>query len=355
MLAPCGPHDLAPLADLLFLNDGSGGFTLTGEEHGVATAPPAAATDVRLFDADVDGDLDLLVANDGAPNYLFVNDGSGHFEERGLERGLAYDELGRPAGTGALALLDVSGDGLLDVVAAGDGGEPDVIYEARGAGQFAPGHAAASHAFATRGARSAALLPVDLDNDGDVELLGIRGERFPQANASGTGTRFAQTARLFEREGGVLTAVLETGTPLDEAMVGRSAAAGDLDLDGDLDLVVTRLRTPPLILVNLLDEGAEVAMACWVRLAGVEAHGARVTATVAGRDVVRLDARHGGRSLSDDRVHIGLGLAAQADSVTVHWPDGTVELIGTVEAESEVTVRYGAGVIERRWVTGGMR
>ena len=313
-----GPFGLEGKANEYFRNEGGGKFVLATKEAGLEDEGRYFSFGVAAADLDGDGDLDVYVANDSNPNYLYRNDGRGHFTEMGLWSGGALGASGEAQAGMGVAVGDYDGDGLPDLCVTNFADDYTALYHNLGRCLFKEVSAAAGVAAPTHKPLSWGVVFGDFDLDGDLDLYIANGHIYPQADTTpGTGTTFAQRNLLFENEGGKFRDVTEQAGPgLQVIRSSRGVAVGDIDNDGDLDLVVSNVDAPPTVLRN--DSPRRGA---WLT---VDAPGAlRVAAEVGGKTITR-DLLRGGSylSASDPRFHLGLGPATKVDRLTVTWPGG---------------------------------
>ena len=310
----------------LYLNDGDGTYTEAAFEEGEQSVGKVLGA--ALWDFDGDGLLDVAAANDTRPNFLFANRGAGRFEEIGTSMGLAYDENGRArAGMG----IDVAElEPGTAVVAIGNfAAEPLSLYERQEDGSF-------RHRAARSGLQNPTFMPLtfglaflDLDLDGWLDLVVANGHIEPDIARHRAGQTHAQSALLFRgRPDGTFEDVTaQAGGDFVQPSVGRGLAWGDLDGDGDLDLVLTRNGGAPVLLVNRLQEEAPrhfLRVELRGRGANTAAIGARIELDAGGHLQVRT-VRTGSSYLSQGELAatFGLGALERVDALRVRWPDGT--------------------------------
>ena len=343
----CTPSMYRPVPDRLFRNEGNGRFVdiTTASGIGAAIGPGLGVT---CFDYDGDGWVDISVANDGAANHLWRNKGDGTFEEVGLMSGAAYgaDGIAR-AGMGITA-GDFDSDGDLDLFVTNLARETHTLYRNDGNGQYADATlesrlGAASFSYTGFGAGW-----LDYDNDGRLDLFVANGAVTLMESLRGSPYPFHQKNQLLYNEGGGKFRDLsaEAGPALELSEVSRGAAFGDLDNDGDLDIVVSNNNGPARLLRN---ETGSRRHWLQVRLQGVKGNrdgiGARVSVIREGSPPLWRRVHTDGSYLvaSDPRVHFGLGDTAAPATVLVEWPDGSKEKWPKVGLNALVTLRQGEG------------
>ncbi len=344
-----GPFGMTGAPDHFFRNDGHGRFTDATDEAGFTDKALGFGFAVRAADLDGDGLVDVYVANDSDPNYLYRNEGKGHFKEVATWAGCALDEKGASQASMGIALGDVNGDGVLDVFvtnfsedfatlyAGGPGGIFEDVSRATGIGPMTYKPLKWGTAFA------------DLDNDGDLDVVVANGHIYPQVDRHPEfiGT-YAQRNFVAENlgKGAPLfrDASATAGPGFEEAASYRGLAVGDFDNDGDLDLLFTRLDGPPVLLRN-----DSPSTGAWLTVIpeGTNGQPSPIGTTVtikAGGRIQWRDVASGDSYLSthDPRPHFGLGSAEVVDDVDVKWPDGTHTVMRQVKARQMLHVRRGS-------------
>jgi Tfp pilus assembly protein PilF len=335
---------------LLFLNRGDGVFDEAGRDAGLHVLDPASGEPVSkalafLFaDVDADDDTDVFVSCDTTRNLLFLNDGSGRFDEQGTELGLAYDRFGKPTGAMGVDGGAFAADDRLGLFVGNFADESSSAYVSEGTPPFFVDETMGlGFGQATRPALTFGLLLADLDLDGARDLLQVNGHLEPAIDTAPGDQAYAQAPQLFlqERygEGPSFSAVPDDQLgDLAQPLVGRGATCADLDGDGDLDLVLTQVAGSPRILRN--DQGTGNH---WlgVRLAGRAgsplAMGAEVVLTAGGvAQRLSVDPTRSYLSQGDLTLTFGLGVHERVDGLSVTWPDGTREDVTPPDAVDRV-------------------
>jgi hypothetical protein len=293
--------------------------------------------------ADFDGDdkLDLFVANDAVPNFLFHNLGGLKFEEVGVPAGVACDANGKATASMGVVADDFDGDGLIDLFHTNFVNESSTLLRNLGSGQFLDVTAQAGLAAPTRPMTGFGTVALDVDNDGWLDLFAANGH---VDDRPWDHRPMAQVPQLFVNRGnGRFAAASEKVSPyFASPVVGRGAAAGDLDNDGRVDLLVVHRDAPLAVLHNTTPGGHWLGL----RLVGTKSPrtpvGARVTCTAGGRTSVRwLTSGTSYLSASDPRLWFGLGEAGTVQRLEVRWPSGAVQSWNDVPADRILEVREG--------------
>jgi hypothetical protein len=345
----CGPRGLQGERDHLFRNDGDGTFTDVSEKAGVSDPRAYYGFTAIFADLNDDGKVDLVVANDSTPNYLYINKGDGTFEDISLTSGYAFNQDGRETASMGIAIGDYQNTGRLSLFNTdfsddykvlyrneGDATFTDVSYEA-GIGRIGIPFVGWGTAF------------LDYDNDGWLDLMEVNGHVYPAADKSDWGTTFAERPLLFHNLGNSRFQYVPPvrGTGLAVVTSGRGAAFGDLFNDGKIDVVINPIYGPPTLLRNVNNDSHH-----WVELRLVggpksprDAVGATIYLNRAGLRQ-RADVLSGGSYISsnDQRVHFGLGDATRIDSVEIHWPGGAKETVKLPAVDRIYTITQGQGV-----------
>lgn len=345
-----GPVDYKPSADDLFRNEGNGTFTDFSQTSGVGKLA-SYSMGVIGFDAEDDGDCDILVVNDQRPNTLWVNDGKGVFEDQAVIAGLAFDRMGKANGNMGVELGDVNGDGLADLFTTTYQDEMPVLYVNMGQGLFMD---------QTNVARvDTRLQPhvtwgcglVDFDNDGDLDLYVACGHFMDNIQYIDDRTSVKVRNFLLENRGGKFIDVsTQAGSGLQIIESSRGAAFEDFDNDGDIDVVVLNWNSRPSILRN---DSVLKSIGLGVELVGVTSNRTAVGAKLrlsctGGNSSNRLQtsqvvAGRGYQSHYGSRQHFSL-VEGVSPSIEVVWPSGKVEtfpILSRVQSTLRVIEGYG--------------
>ena len=325
-----GPLSYRGEKDILYRNNGDGTFTDVTRAAKLDSAE-GRAMGVSACDIDDDGNEDLYVANDGMENYLYHNLGNGTFEDIALRAGTAFGENGEATSAMGPEFGDFDGDGLIDLLV------PDMgygcLYRNTGKGFFEEKSAAMGIAEVLGQYTSWSGNFLDYDNDGVLDIFIVNGDAHHLEPEEDT---------LFRGEGGkrFVDVSAKSGPAFRLKAVSRGSAAGDVDNDGDLDLLVLNLNGPARLYRN---DGGNRGNWIMIHTVGTTSNrdgiGARVRLTAAGVTQVRdIRSSSGYLSQSDPRAHFGLGSAKTVDQLEVRWPSGRVSTIQNVKANQILTV-----------------
>jgi hypothetical protein len=342
----CRPQVYKGVPSVLYRNNGNGTFTDVTKQARLYRTD-GKGLGVVFGDYDNDGRPDLFVANDLTPNFLYHNESRGAFSDVGLLAGVAVASDGKTRAGMGTDFADYNGDGLLDLVVTNFELEAHNIFRNLGGGLFADatfesGIGAASLPFLGFG-----VVFLDYDNDADLDLTIANGHVLDNTREFRSTSKHAQRKLLLRNDGtGKLKEVgLLSGRGFATETVGRTLVAGDIDNDGDVDLLVTNNGQPADLVRN---DGGNRNNAVLVRVIGKESNrdgiGTRIRATTGARTQVR-EVKAGSSYLgqNDVRVHFGLNRATRIDRLEVRWPSGRVEVIQNIPANHIVTLVEGEG------------
>jgi hypothetical protein len=347
----CGPRGLPAETLSFYENDGHGHFTDVSDRVHITGPKDYYGFTALTGDFDNDGWPDIFVACDSTASLYYHNVGGKTFEEIGVRSGVAYNEDGREqAGMGAAA-ADIDGSGLLDIFKTNFADDTHTLYRNLGKNNFEDDTIASGLAVNTKylGWGTAFL---DFDNDGREDLIVANGHVYPEVDDSHTGEKFKQPRLLYWNRGdGQFFDLSSQGGPgIADPHSSRGLAIGDLDNDGDLEIVIVNMGEAPSLLKNVAPHAGNSILVRAVT-SRRDAIGARITVTAGGRGQVD-EVRSGGSfiSQSDFRLHFGLGKSTLAD-LSVRWPDGTNEDFKQVATGQIVTIEEGKGIVRRRAFT----
>ena len=357
--AYCGPSGFPGTVSRLFHNLGAhAGGSRFEDVTMSAGLGKLAGPGLGVVCVDVNGDRwpDLLIANDGHVNWLLINQHNGTFTEEAARRGIAYNEMGVVQANMGIALGDVDGDGLFDVLITHLSTETHALWKQGPRGFFQDRTSAARVAASAWRGTGFGTVMSDLNNDGAPDLIVVNGgikrltvDSAPQgkANRDPFWNGYEQRSQIFANDGsGAFTD--RSAADLDfsgTAAVARGLAVGDLDNDGGQDLLVTRIAAPARVYHNVAPRGHWLTVrvvdpAC----GGRDAYGAEVTVSAGGRRrTVWVNPSQSYLCSSDPRAHFGLGPTLRVEGVNVVWPDGSEEQFDGGPADQIVTLRKGSG------------
>ncbi len=346
----CHPLTFAALRNTLYRNNGSGVFTDVSKETGVLDHR-GNGLGVTFGDYDDDGWVDAFVANDSTPNFLFHNDAGKRFSETALLAGVSVASDGMPRAGMGTDFGDYDGDGDLDLFVSNHELEAHTLFRNLGKGLFEDATFPSGVGPATLPYVGFGSAFVDYDNDADLDLGIVNGHVMNSPGHVRPGATEAQRKLLLRNNGGGrLTDIgRQSGSGFASEKVGRTLVAGDIDNDGDLDLLVTNNGGTAELLRN---EGGTGNNSVLIRLVGTKSNrsavGARVRTTAGGTTQVR-EVKAGSSYLgqNDLRVHVGLGKAERIDRLEVRWPNGQNEVVEGATANQILTITEGKGITAR--------
>jgi len=348
----CGPRGLPGEGDHLFHNNGDGTFTDVSVKAGVADARGYYGFSSVFVDVDDDGWVDLAVANDSVPRYLYRNKHNGTFEDISYLSGFALNDDGREQASMGVAVGDYNHDGRVDFYLTNFSDDYNTLYRNDGSANFTDVSFHAGIADLTIPFLGWGTGFLDYDNDGFLDIFVANGHVYPQVDQMDWGTTFAQRPLLLRNMDGdkFQEVPAAPGSGLAVVVSARGAAFGDLFNDGRVDVVMNNMDAAPTLLRNVVKNANH-----WVtfRLVGGpksprDAIGAKMFLT-AGGFRQRGDVISGGsfESSSDQRLHFGLGATTKVDKVEIHWPSGAKEEITVPALDRIYTVVEGKGIVEK--------
>lgn len=325
----CGPKAFEPSISQLFHNEGGKRFRDVTSSSGIGSAA-GPGLGVLAADFNSDGWTDLYVANDGAASYLWLNQKNGTFREAGLEMGVSYSADGKAQAGMGVAVGDIDNDGVEELFKTNLATEGANIYKKDAAGGYVDAAAKMNAFKATVPFTGFGVGLSDFDNDGWLDGFVANGAVMVMESQRGKPYPFRQKNLMLPNRNGVFQAPeTETG-PFAEWMVSRGAAFGDIDNDGDVDLVVSNNNGPVKLYRNrLILPGRQNPHWLQVRLqtpdAGLRGYQSIVTVeTPSGRKQIRrVDPAGSYLSSSEAIAHFGIGVEQSVAKLTVSWPDGT--------------------------------
>jgi len=348
----CGPRGLPGESDHLFHNNGDGTFTDVSVKAGVSDPNRYYGLASAFVDVDDDGWVDLLVANDSTPNYLYRNKHNGTFEDDSYASGFALSEDGREQASMGIAIGDYQHSGRIDLFTTTFSDDYKTLYRNDGQGSFSDVTYVAGLAGPTTPFLSWGTGFLDYDNDGWLDLFIANGHVYPEVDKQDWGTTWAERPQLFRNVDGkkFQEVPAATGSGLADVITARGAAFGDIFNDGVIDVVINNIDSTPTLLRNVLKTGNH-----WMELKLIggpksprDANGAKVFLTAGGvrqRGEVFSGGSYG--SSSDQRIHFGLGKATAASSIEIYWPSGARQKSIPPGVDRILTIVEGKDEVER--------
>lgn len=336
-----GPMTLTAQADRAWENDGSGGFRERTEAWGMRAVTPSYGLGAVVVDLDLDGWQDVFVGNDSMPNFVFQGSEQG-FSDASSSSGLASNQDGQNQATMGIALGDLNEDGAPDVFTTNFERDTNTLHLSRSGMRFRD--RTGPHGLGAPSKMSLGWSAgfQDFDHDGDEDLLVFNGHVYGADIASQLEARRAQAPLLFERSGARFEPVggPEHGAWLSEAHVDRGAAFGDLDRDGDVDVVVTAMDSPVRVLENVGASGPWLVVAL-SDSTGANPRGLGARLRIQSGELVQTRWILSGTSFlsaSAAEAHCGFPAGSPPASVEVHWPDGTITLRSGVSLSQRLVI-----------------
>jgi hypothetical protein len=348
----CGPRGLRGEPDHLFHNNGDGTFTDVSAKAGVADSRRYYGLSSVFVDVDDDGWVDLAVANDSVPKYLYRNKHDGTFEDISYLSGFALNDDGREQAAMGIAVGDYNRDGRVDFYITNFSDDYNTLYRNDGEASFTDVSFKSGLATTTIPFLGWGTGFLDYDNDGLLDVFAANGHVYPEVDKMDWGTTYAQRPLLFRNLDGVKFQEVPpaTGSGLAVVIPARGAAFGDLFNDGHIDVVINNMDTTPTLLRNVL-KNSNHWIAC--KLVGGpksprDAIGTKVFVTAGGARQ-RGDVYSGGSyaSSSDQRLHFGLGGATRIDKLEIFWPSGAKDEITVPALDRIYTIEEGKGIVEK--------
>jgi enediyne biosynthesis protein E4 len=336
----CHPDLFKPASVLLYHNDGNGKFSEVSHKAGIDK--PGKGLGLAIADYDHDGWMDILLANDSIPEYLFHNKGNGTFEEVALPSGLALDGAGATFAGMGVDFEDYNNDGWPDVVITDLANQKYALYSNAHDGSFdyttlTTGLGAISLLHSGWGARF-----VDYDNDGWKDLFIVQSHVMDTIQLNEPHLRYLESPLLLWNDHGkqFVDVSAQSGEVFAQKWAARGMAVGDLDNDGRMDFVVTSNDGPAWVLHN-----ETPGQNHWItfKLVGVKSNrdgiGTEIKISTAAGDQYAMATTTGSyQSSGDKRVHFGLGPATSVSRVEIHWPSGVKQTLADVKADQIMTV-----------------
>ncbi|MBO0859634.1 MAG: CRTAC1 family protein [Chloracidobacterium sp.] len=335
----CDPRGFDGVPDLLYRNNGDGTFTDVSKKAGIAN-PAGKGLGVAFGDFDNDGWPDIFVANDLVRNFLYRNNGDGTFTDLAYSASVGYDPNGNPRAGMGTEFADLDGDGWLDLFVTNFSEELNALFRNRGDFTF--------EEVTEQAGLGSGFLPLgfgtklfDFDNDGDIDIYVTNGHVVDNIQLYNPRLSYMQTDLLYANDRGRFRDVsAESGPAFQIKHVGRGAATGDFDNDGDLDIVVSNCGQPPMLMRN--DGGNRnhwIAIKARGRQSNSFGVGSRVKVEAGGRSQIKEIYSAGSYlSASDLRLYFGLGAERTIKQLEILWPSGKKQILSDVAADQTLSL-----------------
>jgi hypothetical protein len=343
------PRGLPTDSNLFYRNNGDGTFTDVSGPSGIAAVTGRYSMTAIAADLDRDGGVDVYVATDSTAAILYRNNRDGTFTDVALEPGSAYNELGAPQAGMGLALGDIDADGRFDILKTHFADDIPSLYRALGKGLFEDVATRTGLAAETRYVEWGAGMP-DLDNEGRADVFYVTGNVYPEIERALPQYSHRGPRLVFRNTGGRFDNLTALSGATTARHSSRGAAFGDIDNDGDIDVLIMNMNEPPSLLRN--DLGVDrhwLSIALQGRRSNRSAIGAVVLVTAGGRVQARAVLSQSSYYSHDDlRLHFGLGASPSADRVEVRWPTGESQIIADVKADQLLQIVEASSVPQQR-------
>lgn len=346
----CGPRGLPGERDYFYRNKGDGSFEEIAEKTGTSDKEKYYGLGAIWGDYDNDGWLDLYVANDGTPNYLYKNNRDGTFSDVGFQTGTSYSGAGVEQGSMGVAWGDYDLDGRMDLFTTNFDNEHNTLYRNLGNKGFLDVSVETKVAQSSKPYVGWGTGFFDFDNDGWLDLFVVNGHVYPQIELvkSETQMGFGQHFLLHRNlgDGSLEEISKEAGLRNLPLLSRRGAAFGDLNNDGLIDAVVTNLGAVPTVLLNSSENKNQSVIFRLIQAdKNRDAIGARMTLKTNKRKMMQeVEAGASYLSQNDFRLHFGFGENEKIENVEVRWSDGKIETISDVAPNRIYTVMQNKGV-----------
>jgi len=354
-MVACGPPGLNGGKNILYHNNGDGTFTDVSEKAGIFSANGTYGLGVLAADLDNDGWPDIYVADDSTASALYQNKKDGTFVDIATEAGCALSADGKPQAGMGIATADYDLDGNLDLVKTNFAGDTPSLYHNQGGATFEDTTYQAGLGKHTQFLGWGCGF-FDMDNDGWPDILICNGHVYPEVEQLKTEAGYAQRKLLYKnlRDGRFDDVSFDAGPGISTPSPSRGCAFGDFDNDGDIDVVVNTVNDYPQLLRCDSRTGNN-----WlkVKLVGTKSNrsaiGARLKCVTHPADekvphsqIDEVRSCSGYFSVSDMRVHFGLGKAEKVDLLEIRWPSGLVETLKDIRPNQLIHVKEGQGIVQ---------
>ena len=345
----CTPQSYQGQSPTLYRNKGNGTFENVTQRAGVSD-PTCKSLGVALLDYNGDGRMDLFVANDTEPNRLYKNNGNGTFTDEAVAAGVAFSEAGTARAGMGVDAADYDGSGRQGIVIGNFTNESMALYSNDGAGLFTDEAAQSGIGKMSAQSLTFAVFFFDYDLDGLLDVFAANGHVSDDISVVQPNVKYAQSPHLFRNKGKKKfeEKTGQLGRALQRAIVGRGAAYGDSDNDGDLDLLITSNNGPTRLLRNENGNQNDVLR---VKAVGTKSNrdgiGAKLILKTAKAKLLNM-VKTGSSYCSQSELPIVFGLGAPEEgrvmALEISWPSGQKDTIGDIKPNQSITVQEGKGI-----------
>ena len=346
----CTPQSYKGQSSTLYHNRGNGSFENVTQKAGLSD-PTSKSLGIALLDYNSDGWMDLFVANDTEPNKLYKNNGNGTFTDEAVAAGVAFSEAGTARAGMGVDAGDYNGSGRQGIVIGNFTNESMALYHNDGTGLFTDEAPNSGIGKLSAQSLTFAVFFFDYDLDGMLDVFAANGHVSDDISVVQPNVKYAQPTHLFHNKGKKKFEEMsgKLGRALQRALVGRGAAYGDIDNDGDLDLLITANNGPARLLRN---ENANQNDLLRIKTVGTRSNrdgiGAKVTVKTAKGTKLFSMVKTGSSYCSQSELPLVFGLGAPEEGKTlgleVIWPSGQKDIIPDVKPNQSLTIQEGKGI-----------
>ncbi len=350
--AYCDPDVFEGITDDFYHNNGDGTFSNWTDKAGIAN-DRGKGLGVVLGDIDNDGDMDIYVANDKVMNLMYINDGSAHFEESALFNGVGFNENGKAEAGMGVDFGDINHNGRLDLFVTNFSGESNTLYLNDGAGNFTDKTFSAGLGQSSLDVLGFGTKFLDIDLDGWLDLFVVNGHVIDNISHFNSAYTYAQRKQVFiNNKNGTFSEIDQKliGSAAVPS-VGRGAAFGDIDNDGDLDIVISNNNQPANLLIKKdSPKNNWIGFELEGRSSNRDAIGGKVTIETAnGKQIAYVNPAASYLASNDKRIVFGLNDTEMVDAIKVSWPGGNEEIFSLKNVNQYYKIVEGTGLSERKY------